>query len=60
MSLFDKEHCNKYIEEGLELVTGENQKINHCENCNSTSMEMCLPIRHCKYWANLYKAHEYK
>lgn len=31
-----------------------------CDDCDSTSMEMCLLIRHCKYWANPYKAHEYK
>lgn len=23
---------------------------NPCSNCDSTSMEMCLLIRHCKYW----------
>ena len=22
-----------------------------CKNCDSTSMEMCLLIRHCPYWA---------
>lgn len=58
MSLFDSEHCNKYIDEEIEMTTEE--KINHCENCDSTSMEMCLLIRHCKYWANPYKAHEYR
>lgn len=24
---------------------------NPCKNCDSTSMEMCLLIRRCKYWA---------
>lgn len=26
-------------------------KNNSCSNCDSTSMEMCLLIRHCKNWA---------
>ena len=27
-------------------------RSNPCTNCDSTSMEVCLLIRHCKYWAN--------
>lgn len=60
MSLFDSERCNKYIDEEIEITTEETQKINHCENCDSTSMEICLLIRHCKYWTNPYKTHEYR
>ena len=60
MSLFDSEHCNKYINEEIEITTEETQKINHCKNCDSMSMEICLLIRHCKYWANPYKTHEYR
>lgn len=26
-------------------------KTNPCTDCDSTSMEMCLLIRHCEYWA---------
>lgn len=26
------------------------EKENPCRNCDSTSMEMCLLIRHCNHW----------
>lgn len=49
---------NKTLSEAAKITAEE--RINHCESCDSTSMEMCLLIRHCKYWVNPYKEHEYK
>lgn len=54
MSLFDSENCNKYIDEEIEVITEEN-KHGFCKNCDSTSMEKCLLVRHCKYWCNSQK-----
>lgn len=41
------------------IMNKHEEKINHCKNCDSASMEMCLLIKHCKYWTNPYKEEEF-
>lgn len=52
----NKEAKNKILRQATETSTIKSA----CNDCDSTSMEMCLLVRHCKYWANPYKEHEWK